>query len=330
MWGYGDLIEKAKVYFNRAARHDSPDDEFALWLILGLEFLIRAPLARKHPALLAEGESVLHAAGIVAPEMRPKSISSRVALERLRYIVPDFDRDRAADANSLLALRNAELHSADFALRNTDEKAWLPRFLSVLEVLCRHLDLPPEELVGPDVIRMARALRVEVDKAVEREVSQLISKAKWLYSHLNPNEVAERKSQFRLRLNPSHGRYEKTSCPVCNNDAEIFTYPGRTTGKRYDEEKHEFIYTTIYMTESFNCNVCGLALENASQAAAAGLQALHTREVVEGRYEGWEDVVGEDEIRDIAENLGFSDGPEPYVPPKGQRDLFSPDDFNLL
>jgi hypothetical protein len=68
MWDDEEFLSKAKLYFVRGRDHPQvEDDVLALWLLLGLEFLLRAPLARVNPTLLADpnGESVMHAAGFV-------------------------------------------------------------------------------------------------------------------------------------------------------------------------------------------------------------------------------------------------------------------------
>ena len=59
MFSYDEFIAKSKLYFGRADA--ASDDERAIWQSLGLEFLLRAPLARQSAALLAlpEGDSIL-------------------------------------------------------------------------------------------------------------------------------------------------------------------------------------------------------------------------------------------------------------------------------
>src|SRR5437870_3462073 len=113
MWSYDDFLAKAKLYMARAAQHDRADDEFALWLLLGLEFLLRAPLAQVHPTLLAspEGPSLLDAAGFSDPTREPKSVAITTVLERLKVIVPSFSQQRFEDASFLINLRNAEVHT---------------------------------------------------------------------------------------------------------------------------------------------------------------------------------------------------------------------------
>jgi hypothetical protein len=41
MWGFDQFIAKARLYFQRAEDRDRYDEEFTLWLLLGLEFLLR-------------------------------------------------------------------------------------------------------------------------------------------------------------------------------------------------------------------------------------------------------------------------------------------------
>jgi hypothetical protein len=141
MWDYDGLIGKARVYFERAeAVAKADDDAFAIWLLLGLEFLLRAPLANVHPVLLADpnGDAILHAAGFPGgPDAKePKSIQLTTVISRLRRIIENFTSDRENDATLLTALRNRELHSSEAPFASIEVALWLPRFTRVAEVIC--------------------------------------------------------------------------------------------------------------------------------------------------------------------------------------------------
>jgi hypothetical protein len=105
MWDYDGLIGKARIYFERAEAVDEADDDaFAVWLLLGLEFLLRAPLAKVNPVLLADpnGDAILHAAGFPSgPDAKDPKVDSNhdrdLAANADRRDVHDGPRERCAD-----------------------------------------------------------------------------------------------------------------------------------------------------------------------------------------------------------------------------------------
>ncbi len=161
MWDYDGLMGKACVYFERAeAVAVADDDAFAIWLLLGLEFLLRAPLAKVHPALLADpnGDSILHAAGFPGSPggKEPKSIQATTVISRLGRIVEGFTVERENEATILTALRNRELHTSEAALASIDVSVWLPGFTRVAEVICGHLGLDATDVVGTQTSSSAK------------------------------------------------------------------------------------------------------------------------------------------------------------------------------
>ena len=101
MWAYDSIYAKAITYFERAQNHSSSTgDEFLIWNLLGLEFLLRAPLAKIHPSLLAapEGDALLHATGVkLSSELNLKSVTAQTILKRLPHIISDFNDERVSE-----------------------------------------------------------------------------------------------------------------------------------------------------------------------------------------------------------------------------------------
>ncbi|WP_173054729.1 hypothetical protein [Phytohabitans houttuyneae] len=275
------------------------DDEFTLWLLLGLEFLLRAPLARVHPSLLAspEGESVLHAVGIVRSDARPKSITTKTVLDRLKYVVPDFGQDRVSDALYLANLRNEELHTANAALKEVSEEHWMPRLISVVEVLCQFLELQAEDVLNSDIVAQARALRIEVDRALERDVQQAISRSRYFFGNLTAEERQKRRASAIFAV--QHGyRQKAVECPACGSIADLDMTPGRTTKSKFVPEENSFVHVVVYVAKSLECQVCGLQLTDTAQVTAAGLPKLYQEARSEDRYAGWQEYVDEGEINE--------------------------------
>jgi hypothetical protein len=109
MWEYEGFIAKAQLYFTRGREHPAADDDvLAHWLLLGLEFVLRAPLAKIHPALLAEpnGNAIMNACGVPSAldSTSPKSIQTKAVILRLGSIVPGLIKIERAILPFSLAL----------------------------------------------------------------------------------------------------------------------------------------------------------------------------------------------------------------------------------
>src|SRR5581483_6220400 len=100
------------------------------WHLLGLEFLLRAPLAKIHPSLLAtvDNDSVLSANGIPT-QREPRSVMTGVVIDRLAKIVSGFAGQADDDAIALMNLRNAELHGSNAAVGDAANEFWLPKLV---------------------------------------------------------------------------------------------------------------------------------------------------------------------------------------------------------
>ncbi|MGH8527794.1 MAG: hypothetical protein ACREXY_27325, partial [Gammaproteobacteria bacterium] len=180
MWDYESVMGKAQTYFGRAETHPhAEDDEFALWTLMGLEFLLRAPLAKVHPSLLAapEGDAILAACGILV-EGEHKSAPTHTVIKRLMHVVSGFDKDRQNDATALVGLRNVEVHTGSAALASINNDAWLPGFTRVADVLCVHLGMTLEDLVGDEIATLGRSLVDAQDKKLAHEITTRIEQAR--------------------------------------------------------------------------------------------------------------------------------------------------------
>ena len=273
MWEYDSLIGKAQVYFARAREHPhSDDEEFALWLLLGLEFLLRAPLAQIHPSLLAapEGNSILHSVGVTTIE-NPKSIPAHTVIDRLGHVIPGFGGDRQSDARDLVALRNNELHTGSAILAAVTNEAWLPRFTRVAEALCAHLGLSVEDLVGEEVAELGSALVDAEDKRLAAEVAKRIQDCSEFFQKLQATEVTARRRPVGL-VRPL---VEVTTCPACAEHGDLALMTVRSTDERLEDD--DFVSDRICVATGFGCAVCGLVLTGTAEVKAAGLPQQVTR-----------------------------------------------------
>ncbi|MCX5328088.1 hypothetical protein [Streptomyces sp. NBC_00140] len=286
MWSYDSLLGKARVYFIRGREHPQADNEvFALWLLLGLEFLLRAPLAKVHPTLLAEpdGPSILNAAGFPRkPNTRdPKSIPTHTVITRLLTVVEDFE-ERKDEATFLTGLRNHELHSGDSAL-SIDPSLWLPKFTRVTQVLCNHLGLTPDDLLGDEVVKLGKQLVDAEDKKISHEVTKRIAASLKKFEAIDDDAVTSLRAS--ARPGPESQWEHSVNCPACESKAWPALEAVRRTNERFEDG---VIYANVIsIAKSLSCAVCGLSLSGPSEMKSAGLPQQFTHEEedsIEDRY----------------------------------------------
>jgi len=270
MWDYDGLMGKACVYFERAeAVAVADDDAFAIWLLLGLEFLLRAPLAKVHPALLADpnGDSILHAAGFPGSPggKEPKSIQATTVISRLGRIVEGFTVERENEATILTALRNRELHTSEAALASIDVSVWLPGFTRVAEVICGHLGLDATDVVGTQTMKHGRALVDAQDKKLMHDVTKRIAEAKAFVKQLSETEVHDR-HEAAIASREDWTEYV-VDCPACGLDVTVELEPIRTTNERIEDD--EIVRDVISVARVLDCSVCGLKLTGTADISAA-------------------------------------------------------------
>lgn len=274
MWSESEFKGKAARYFGRG--QDAEEGEIQLiWCLLGLEFLMRAALARVSPLLLADpatggGFSVLHAAGFTtAVDKEPVSVTSKTVVERLGPIA-EFAKLDKEDAYFLLNLRNGELHSSASVALNVSASAWMPKFYRLVKRLADALGETVDDYLSPDFVVHARRLTDEQDKRLEHEVLKRIEQCSVQFKKLDQGELITRKAASRQPIFLEAGRRVRMArCPACDNDLRVYADVTRL-GK--ESLRDEMIVRRIYFaaTEA-DCAVCGLKLSNIREIAAVGL-----------------------------------------------------------
>ncbi len=284
MWSYDALLGKAGVYFKRAEEYPKADGEvFALWLLLGLEFLLRAPLANVHPTLLADpdGMAILHAAGFppkpaqagAKPPKDPKSIATHTVISRLGVVIEDFTKERQEEATFLVNLRNRELHTGDAAL-SLDSAVWLPRFTRVTQVVCQHLVLDPADLLGAEIVQLGQQLVDDEDKRLAHEVEKRIEACVEALSALDAEVIAARRAA--ARPGEKGLREHVVQCPACKANAWPSLEAVRRTNERI--ESYGIYADVISVAIGLSCSVCGLELTGTAEINSAGLPQQYTHE----------------------------------------------------
>lgn len=299
MWDHDGFIGKAGLYFKRGAEHEhSDDDEFAIWHLLGFEFLLRAPLAKLHPSLLAatnDNDSLLAANGVTTPK-DPKSVASGVVIERLARIVPEFAGDAVGDSLFLMSLRNAELHSSNAAVSEVSNDLWLPKLVRVAKILCKHLAIDPQDVLDDAVVKLGETLLDEADKKVAHAVKVKIDAARSFLKKLSEDEIDARVAASKPTGMERLTRQLTTAavkCPACEH-----TVHAQKTYVRSAREHLEgdiLVRDDIYLIDGLKCLICGLELLGAPELVAAHVpqqvteqdqESLDERYQVEPDYDG--------------------------------------------
>lgn len=304
MFDFDGMIAKAKLYFQRAAKAEA-EDERAIWQVLAFEFVIRAPLAKVSPALLAnhDGDGLLYAVGVPVSVQKVTSITSTLVLARLEKVIPEFGSDRAKGAQRVLSVRNAELHSSEAAIASTDRQEWLPSLLDALEAICRHLDIEVADLMPQEQVDEAVQYRETARNEVRGQVQKKLKKAAEFVAGLSDEEVSQRLASIAWASNAGE-------CPACHNKALERTFgPARTEKSTFDDGSGEIVSEWTQVLDSAKCAICGLTLENTAEVLAAGVQRTYEFSTSENRYDGWEDAIPMSEIEELVGDRGY-DGPE--------------------
>ncbi len=300
MWDYEGFIGKAKLYFKRGAEHEhSDDDEFAIWHLLGFEFLLRAPLAKLHPSLLAstsDNESLLAANGVTTPK-DPKSVPSGVVIDRLKKIVKDFAGGPESDSGFLMNLRNAELHASNAAVSEASNDLWLPKLVRVAKILCQHMGIDIRDVLDDDVVTLGETLLDEADKKVAHAVRLKIEAAQTLLHQLSQSEIEARVAASNPTSRTERYLRQRTAaivkCPVCQHGVYAPKTYVRSARERLDGDT--LARDDIFLLSELKCSVCGLELLGAAELVAAKIpqqvteeehESLEERYQVEPEYDG--------------------------------------------
>lgn len=299
MWDYDGFIGKAKLYFTRGAEHEhSDDDEFTIWHLLGFEFLLRAPLAKLHPSLLAatnDNDSLLAANGVTTPK-DPKSVTSGVVIDRLARIVPEFAGGAVADSLFLMNLRNAELHASNAAVSEVSNDVWLPKLVRVVKIICRQLTIDPQDILDDDVVKLGERLLDEADKKVAHEVNLKTKAAQGFLHKLRQDEIDARVAAAKPTGLEWFTRQRTTAtvkCPACEH--EVYAPKTYVRSAREHLDGDTVIRDEIYLIDELKCHICGLELLTAPELVAAQVpqqvteqehESLDERYQVEPDYDG--------------------------------------------
>lgn len=271
MWDEQEFRTKARKYFERAEKAEPEDGAVLVWCVLGLEFMLRAPLAKVSPTLLADptGSSILHALGYKPTDGGDAvSIQTKTVLIRLATVVQDFTSDLQKDAKFLVSLRNAEIHSSDSPADELERSTWMPKFLRVLSVMAACFGETPKDYLNQDFLAHAEKLSDEDDKKLEHEVRTRINKQRQFVDGLSEEEKTARLAGA-VSPNASWGMI--TKCPACETRVTAVYEVSRFGAEHFDSDTDEFVTPVFLVAKELSCPVCKLQLDGVREFKIAGL-----------------------------------------------------------
>jgi len=289
MWSEAEFRTKARTYFERAEGSTGDDQLIALLCSLGLEFLLRAPLAAVNPLLLADpvaddGYSILHAAGYPGTK-EPITVKTKAVVSRLVAIVEGFDTIQQ-DVQFLIGLRNREIHTSASVYDTVADHVWLPKFLRTITILARYFHEESSDYLTKDFLEHAKNLVDVEDKKIKHDVSTRINKSREFATKLTDTERSDRLSRVVDHRFLS-GQWEKSiECPACGSSVYIQGFPVRYEKEVYDGD-NTITQRVFLVNRTFGCTVCGLELVSTAEIAAAGIDQTWSalvEESLEDRY----------------------------------------------
>ncbi|HEX2211799.1 MAG TPA: hypothetical protein VHG93_29195 [Longimicrobium sp.] len=294
---YDALWNKGKVFIDRAlvARDDGRTDEYHLWAAVALELLGKASLARVHPSLVADPTHFPSMLAAVGHQQAAdvKSVTARTLFSRLGSVVPGFDDRMQRECNTIAERRNAELHSGESPLTGISERAWVPFYWRVVNVLLAQQGRTFEELVGDEEAPRIREILRSAAELTRQTVLARIARRAAAISERYPADGREiREAIRRAAARPLPTKYqgdadafEEVGCPACNMKGWLF-------GAVEHEEIREVevdadpewgpmmaeILEVTYSSERFLCSECGLTLDGHEELRFAGLPSEFVQE----------------------------------------------------
>lgn len=293
-WSWEALYGKAQRRWQVAQGFLPTDPEYAFQLSLCMEFLGRAALAKKSPALLADpqaggGDSLIEALGLGTAEL-PRSIQAKTVWLRCERLVTGFSPDDRKFCESLAEKRNEEIHSGEAAYVNYSADSWQPRFFRASKILLASLERSLDDAFGPEPAAAAEAMIVGLGEDVAAAVAAAIATARGTWEALDDDTcklLRERNSVIPLR----HESEDTRVCPSCGERGVIGGLKSHISTPTFDDDT--ITVTRTFTPTRFACRCCQLKLAGHAQMKAAGLGMPYTEvdktDVVEHYAERFEE-----------------------------------------
>lgn len=275
MWDYDSLYEKAKLFAHKGLEHQDPSStEVPFWCIVSLEFLARATLSYKNPALLVDlrsEDSLLAICGITKKKT-PVSAPANVVFRRCTDICEGFSDEDYKKCMSWLNLRNEELHTGKSPFAEFKTNMWRPDFYRICSVLLNQTNCTLENFIGAKQAAIANTMIESLSEKEKREAYDRVKAAKRAFDDLDVDERADRLKQGSRRalsLSQTYDRYIDKKCPSCGGTAVLAGDMIRSTTPI--DSEGELVQEDVWLPIGLACYCCELKLTGHAHVSAFDL-----------------------------------------------------------
>ncbi len=315
-WESSDLLNKAKMYFARAADEERESSYFALLYSFGLEFLIRSCVAKKSPVLLAapdqgNQENILAAIGVKPFSPKIKSLETNKVISLCKGLYSEFTPDDASLCQRIVNGRNEELHTGALAFVSYPFSAWMSGFYECLLHACGILEIELSDLLGDEESKIADSVLREKREGVESSVKSNVAAHKKVFESLG--EEARKEKISDAEANAKVMAFKKkhiVDCPACGSKALL---GGEPFGKEViTEQDGELVSRISIAPTEFECTACSLKLNGIAELAVCDLAGHFTRRTAYTPEEYYglihpDDIDAEELAREYLENNPYDE-----------------------
>jgi hypothetical protein len=272
-WAKENYHAKAKLYWSRATSHTRDSIDYFLNFALLMEFVVRAALVSRNPALNAsrDDESLFYACGISTQKL-PKTVDMRSAIAISRRLIPEINDEEASALAALVEFRNTEFHDDTTKFDPVILTSRIPDCqVLVLKLLAFSAD-PATAILSKDDAAQFEATKAAKSGDRKKRVRSLIESCKDRFFHL----TAEQQESKRKAIAPNfvsavtkggaHIRAEK--CPACSNAGFLGGRPISFSDPMLKE--NDIVVEVRVIPEIFDCKVCDLTIKGLDELLAAG------------------------------------------------------------
>ncbi|AZR82343.1 hypothetical protein [Thiomicrospira sp. S5] len=252
-------------------------------LSIACELLLKAIIARKmfsclYPNLSKEALAMLHYPEAMPPGATPnvfigdlrnfteKVIDISQAISYFYQLYPDKKQEFKPHLSLLAPIRNIAVHAAfpEFQKYHLERVAY---------IACKLFQLAKDDEVFKWLFMISN--QQEIDSIIKRYDDERVTK---VHKAIEQAKIKSKSLDFLYAWNFGSNEWEMRDekCPVCKNDAICYGYT--------EEDETEDGISLWFVKDQFECDNCGLVLDDADELELAGIE---TSDDLEPYLEEW-------------------------------------------
>ena len=286
------LFQKSSDYIRRALESNKAGDIGMHWLFasVALELLGKAVLTDRHPFLVvnprgAESYEAIFIEAGTRPSAEVRTITAKMAYEKLEEIVPDFDRDLLNFCNDMAARRNAELHSGESPFESADMDGREERYWRACDAVLEHVGSSKERWMAADKISVSPRAFEEATVGIESLALVKVDEARINYEskigvvqeQFSDGSGFDLQSASRI-LREKYDEIWNCDCPACGNvglAAGNLAEDLEAEETRYSVQGLDELVRRDFIAEEFICPSCGLELSSGEEVYYVAKSGYH-------------------------------------------------------